>query len=87
MPKKTRRVKISQSKRKQLRQGYSASVSPKPEVTETPKPVISAPPAGKAGPRASDTARHPYVIAELKRIGILAGIILVILIVLALALP
>ena len=87
MPKKTRRVKISQSKRKQLRQGFSASVSPKPEVTETPEPVISAPPVSTAVPRASKPARYPYVIAELKRIGILAGIMLVILIILALALP
>ena len=35
---------------------------------------------------ASGTVRYPYVIAELKRIGILAGIILVILVVFAIVL-
>ncbi len=88
MPKKSRRVKVFQSKRKQIRQGYSAGVSQQPEVTETPKSVTSAPPASTPIPKTTlKTARYPYVTAELRRIGILAGIMLVILIVLALALP
>jgi hypothetical protein len=87
MPKKSRRVKIFQSKRKQMRQRPLESVSQQPEVTEIRKPVTSAPPARTSSPRASNIARYPYVIVELKRIGILAGIMLIILIVLALALP
>jgi len=88
MPKKSRRFKVLQSKRKKLRQSPPATVAQQQVVTQTHKPVASAHPASTPIPKATQkTARYPYVTAELRRIGILAGIALVILIVLALALP
>jgi len=87
MPKKSRRVKALQSKRKKFRQQSPATVTQPPVVTKTDKSVASTPSVGMPTSRATpDIARYPYVIAELRRIGILAGITLVILIVLALVL-
>jgi hypothetical protein len=87
MPKKSRRFKMLQSKRKKIRQHSPDTFVQPPVVTQTDKPVASVPPVAKSIPKAtSNIARYPYVIAELRRIGILAGIMLVILIVLALAL-
>lgn len=56
-------------------------------VAGTPQPAatVSAPPPSRA-PTAATTPRaiqHPYITAELRNIGILSGVILVILIVLA----
>ncbi len=88
MPKKSRRAKLLQTKRKERGQHPSAGISQPPKVTEIHKPVTSALPASTPVPKKTlKTARYPYVTAELRRIGILAGIMLVILIVLALALP
>ncbi|MFQ5997270.1 MAG: hypothetical protein ACE5KP_06585 [Dehalococcoidales bacterium] len=87
MPKKSKRLKVLQSKRRKIRQQHLATAAQPPAVTQTDKPVAPARPASTPIPKAtSNIVRYPYVIAELKRIGILAGIILVILIVLALAL-
>ncbi|HUU64915.1 MAG TPA: hypothetical protein VMW37_02275 [Dehalococcoidales bacterium] len=87
MPKKSRRFKALQSKRKKIRQQPLATAAQQPVVTQTDKPVASAPLASApARKTASDTVRYPFVVAELLRIGVLAGIILVILIVLALVL-
>lgn len=87
MPKKSRRFKVLQSKRRKIRQQSSANVAQQPVVTQTDKPVASTPSAGMPTSRATpNTGRYPYVVAELRRIGILAGITLVILIVLALVL-
>lgn len=87
MPKKSRRFKVLQSKRKQIRQQPLDTVAQQPVVTQIDKPVASAPlasaPARKTAP---GTVRYPFVVAELRRIGVLAGITLVILIVLALVL-
>lgn len=56
----------------------------------TPKPAapVEAPPAPKAAaaPAAVTTPRYPYVTGELKRTGILAGIVIVVLIVLSIVL-
>jgi len=49
-------------------------------------PEVSVPPTKAATPAAPIAVRYPYIITELRRIGILAGIMLVILIVLALVL-
>ena len=88
MPKKSRRVKMLQSKRKQERQRIQSKAVQQPVVKPASKPVASAPASSKPIPKVtSKTVRYPYVTAELRRIGILAGIILAILIVLALALP
>jgi len=54
-----------------------------PEQPITP-PKVSAPSAGVPAPT---LARYPHVVNELRRIGILAGIILVILVVLSFVLP
>ena len=87
MPKKSRRFKALQSKRKKIRQQPLATAAQQPVVTQTDKPVASAPLASTpARKKAPDTVRYPFVVAELLRIGVLAGIILVILIVLALVL-
>jgi len=49
--------------------------------------VVSPPQAAQATPRARvATAEYPYIAGELRRIGILAGAVLVILVVLALVL-
>jgi len=92
MPKKSRRIKALQSKRKKIRQQLVAEAPPQPVAAQTVRPVapaeLSAPSAGRPAHRAALSAhRYPYVTAELRRIGILAGIMLVILIVLAVALP
>ena len=58
-----------------------------PIVTQMPAPSVAPEvPARRMGVAASKTVRYPFITAELKRIGILAGIILIILIVLALVL-
>ena len=95
MPAKSRhggRKRYSQTKKKRSKQ-YSPgvitqqqadiqndrSIAPPREVT----PPTKAPAPGPT-PAA---VRHPYIATELRRIGILAGIILVILVMLALFLP
>ena len=80
-----------QSKKSKAKQRYgdmafqqhvSADI-PKPATTvSTPSPKSTTPTA----PAKSRTAQYPYITTELRRIGILAGIILVVLIVLALVL-
>ncbi len=57
-------------------------------VAPEPTAPVKAPPAPKAAAAsAAVTApRYPYVVGELKRIGILAGIIIVVLIVLSIVL-
>jgi len=88
MPKISRRTKMLQSKRKQERQRIQSKAVQQPVVKPASKPVASAPASSKPIPKVTlKTARYPYVTAELRRIGILAGITLAILIVLALALP
>ena len=84
-----------QSKKSKAKQRSADGFVPQ-TVTSASQPAVaagvSAPPvkvhtAGKArAAAASGTVRYPYITAELKRIGILAGIMLVILIVLALVL-
>ena len=57
------------------------------QIPEPAAPTSVATPAKKVPAAVSRSAqRHPYVTAELRRIGILAGIIIIILIVLALVL-
>jgi len=92
MPKKSRRSYSFQSKKRKGRQGSSAIAAQQPAVAQTYEPVSSpkaaAPSASMPAPKATVTiARYPHIAAELRRIGILAGIMLVTLIVLALVLP
>ena len=87
MPKKSRRAKTLQYQRKQERPLATATRDTPVVVPsgETAPPV--APSAVAPTPRkAAAGIRYPYVAAELQRIGLLAGIILVILVVLALVL-
>ena len=79
------------SKRKKSRQHFSATAVQQGVALQTNKPAasptLSAPSVNVPTPRTTlTTARYPYIVAELRRIGILAGITLVILIVLALVL-
>ena len=91
MPKKSRRVKTLQSKRKERQISSMANVPPQ-VATRTPEPAaaheVSSPPARSITPKASAaTGQYTDTIAELKRIGVLAGAMLAILIILVLVLP
>jgi hypothetical protein len=86
MPGKSRRgrgKRHHQSKKSKAlrRQGMTAAAPPATEQMPTkPKPAPAPPP-----PKAPETAaaRYPYVTGELKRIGILAAIAIVILIIMS----
>lgn len=92
MPKKSwqgRRKQFARSKRKKQRR--SPAVVQQQTATSTPvaavPPGVSVPVAGVSAPKVVHAvAQHPYVVGELKRISILAGAMIVILIVLALVL-
>ena len=77
-----------QSKKKKSSQRFSGAVAQEQVAAQVPEAgvpaEVSVPAARAPTPVAkSATVRYPYITAELKRIGILTGIILVILIVLA----
>jgi len=78
------------SKKSRAMQRHSTMASPGTVATGTPAPVaITSTPSSSrapASPSKSRVPQHPYTITEIRRIGILAGIIIVILIVLALIL-
>ena len=77
------------SKKSKARQRHIATAL-KPPVADTPQPATAISTASipkvTTSPAKSRTAQYPYITTELRRIGILAGIILVILIVLAVVL-
>ena len=82
----------SQSKKRREKQRYTTTIAHQPIAAQTSKPTV---PTGMSTPSASIStllrahsviAQHPHITTELRRIGILAGIILAILIVLALVL-
>jgi len=93
MPGKSRRsrVKHSSQSRKKRGLGSSTRAVQQPAATQTYEPVA---PSQVAAPSASvptsmptpAAAQHPFVATELRRIGILAGIMLITLVVLALIL-
>ena len=79
------------SKRKRSGRGSSAIAAQQPPVSQTygpvPQPEVSAPSSSTPIPPATvSPVRYPYIITEIRRIGILAGITLVILVVLVLVL-
>jgi len=91
MPGKSRQKHQSQSKKRKRKRGSSAIVAQQPPISEThepvSQPVVSASSASVVTPKTTQTAVHyPYIVSELRRIGILAGITLAILVVLALVL-
>ncbi len=91
MPGKSRRSHgrhLPRSKRRKAGKGVSAPVAQPSAVAQRYEPAPGAallvPSAKTPTPKATVTlAQHPNIAAELRRIGILAGIILVILVVLA----
>ncbi len=85
MPKKVRRGKAFQHKKKRMRQPAisTPAASPVNAPAQTPAPA----PVSRAATKTKTPAmKYPFVTAELRRIGMFAGAILVILIVLALVL-
>ena len=88
MPGKSRRGRGKHSARSKKKRGALAGVAQQRVATETYKPAAPAVPASSPTPIVIPTgARYPYIVTELRRIGILAGIMLAILVVLALVLP
>ena len=91
MPGKSRhgRRKLSRSKRKKGGHGVSAISTQQRVVAQTskpaPRPEASAPSASMPTTMATPIVpRYPYIATELRRIGILAGVMLAILVILAL---
>ena len=92
MPGKSRRGRarhLHGGKKRKGRKGFSAPGAQPSAVTKTyeppPQPDTLVPSAKMPTPRATVPAvEYPYMAAELRKIGIVAGIILVILVVLAL---
>lgn len=94
MAKKSRRVaarysQLSKAKRKKQRgrPSLQTGMVSAPESQEIAEPTPIKPPVSKTTPRAQPgpkraTAAYQYVRADLKRIGILAGMMIIILIVL-----
>ncbi len=90
MPGKSGR-KLSRSRRRKSRHDAQAITTQRQPVSQTytpaPQPKVSAPPASIPTRTATLTAaQHPYIVPELRRIGILAGITLAILVVLVIIL-
>ena len=78
-----------QSKKRKSSRHFSATVAQQQAVTETHKPVshpiVSAPPVSVPTPVAKLAAvQYSHIATELRTIGILAGILVIILVVLAL---
>ncbi len=93
MPKSQRRRKkySIQSKRNKGRPSRPTMLAQQPAVAQSREPVsssiVSVPSASVPTPVAKSAAiRYPYIATELRTIGILAGIMLIVLIVLALVL-
>ncbi len=86
-----RRKRSFQGKKKKGRRSPPGVVAQRQADIQTDKPVapprVAAPLTSAPAPRSVLTAvRYPYILTELRRIGILAGIMLVILVVLVLVL-
>ncbi len=82
-----------QSRKARSRQRFTTTATQQPAVAEArepaSQPAFAAPPASVPAPSSKQptVARYPYITAELKMIGILAAIVLIILVVLFLVLP
>jgi len=95
MPSKSRRHRVKRFAQAKKKKGTLARAAQQQPISPPPEPVsrpdVSAPSAGVPTPVATvptsvatvTAARSPYITTELRRIGILAGVILVILVVLA----
>jgi hypothetical protein len=68
----------------QTAEQVTASQTGTPTASPAPSPTVTAPPAGKPAPAATPAvARYPYVTSELKRIGIIAAIMIAVLAILS----
>jgi hypothetical protein len=87
MPKKPRYGRALQKKKRKVRQPAVSAPVASPVMAQENIPIVSTPPpSAPVAKTKAPAVKYPYVTAELRRIGILAGAILVILIVLALVL-
>jgi len=87
MPKKTKRGRAFHSKKKRARQPAVATPAAQSMATPVDRPLVTLPKSSVPVTKTKAPAvKYPYVTAELRRIGILAGAILVMLIILALVL-
>jgi len=86
MPKKPRRGKMFQGKKKRVRQPAVSRPAAPPVAVQEDIRAVSTPASGAATKPKTSAGKYPYVTAELRRIGILAGATVVILVVLALVL-
>lgn len=87
MPKKTKRGRAFQSKKKRAGRPAITPPATPPVTSEVATPSVATPAPGVQTARTKAAAvKYPYVLAELRRIGILAGAILVILVILAIVL-
>jgi hypothetical protein len=86
MPKKPRRGKMFQGKKKRVRQPAVSRPSAPPVAAQEDIRAISTPASSAVTKPKTSAVKYPYVMAELRRIGILAGAIVAILVVLALVL-
>ena len=84
-----RKKHLPQGKKRKGRQSSPGAVASQQAEIQADKPAapdqVAAPSAGTPVP-VPTAARYPYILAELRRIGILAGVVLVILIVLTIVL-
>lgn len=93
MPSKSRHRRdkhLARSKKGKSRQDFSVSGAQRPATAQNYEPVSPAPtPSAKVlTPRLRLTPRqYPYITTELRRIAIVAGIMLAILVVLSLVIP
>ena len=94
MPSKSRHNRGKQSFQGKKRKGKripAVTVTQEQAASPTEPPVTPArrvaPPLSAPTPTPPPAASHPHVAAELRRIGILAGIMLAVLVVLAFTLP
>ncbi|HEY33138.1 MAG TPA: hypothetical protein G4O10_08545 [Dehalococcoidia bacterium] len=89
---KSRRKRVKQAQRRKIetRQRTTAAapvpITPQPNESAAPPEASSPPVTAPRQPASTQTIRHPYIGAELRTIGILAGIILITLIILYLTL-
>ncbi len=89
MPGKSRRGHGKQSARGKKRHGIVTGAAPQSVASREYRPDVPAPASTvrPVSPEAPSGIQYPGIMMELRRIGILAGIILAILIILALVLP
>ena len=91
MPGKSRRGRGKYSAQSKKKRSTLARVARQPEAAETYQPAAGVLPSPSPSMPATVTKpagiQYPYITIELRRIGIMSGIMLAILVVLALVLP